>query len=108
MIDPNFWMAIEFEHMLVIQLDSVMCHGTIKAFLEYDYIGAPWKHRPENLDVGNGGFSLCCHSKMEWCANYKVPKSNFCLGCEDLYAKCVNDMGTLAPLTAVWQFSMEA
>lgn len=45
-------------HALVIQWDSFILHGEAwdPAFLDYDYIGAPWGHRP--VEVGNGGFSL--------------------------------------------------
>jgi hypothetical protein len=45
-------------HVLVIQWDSFILDGAAwnPAFLDYDYIGAPWGHRP--VAVGNGGFSL--------------------------------------------------
>lgn len=45
-------------HVLVIQWDSFILDGAMwnPAFLDYDYIGAPWGHRP--VAVGNGGFSL--------------------------------------------------
>lgn len=47
-------------HVLVIQWDSFILRGDLwqAAFLDYDYIGAPWPHRPPALAVGNGGFSL--------------------------------------------------
>ncbi len=46
------------EHVLVIQWDSFILRGDLwqPEFLQYDYIGAPWPHRP--VAVGNGGFSL--------------------------------------------------
>lgn len=45
-------------HVLIVQWDSFILHGEAwsDTFLEYDYIGAPWNHRP--VIVGNGGFSL--------------------------------------------------
>jgi hypothetical protein len=45
-------------HVLVIQWDSFILRGDLwrPEFLDYDYIGAPWGHRP--VAVGNGGFSL--------------------------------------------------
>jgi hypothetical protein len=45
-------------HVLVVQWDSFILHGEQwdPRFLDYDYIGAPWEHRP--VAVGNGGFSL--------------------------------------------------
>jgi hypothetical protein len=48
------------EHALVIQWDSFILNGAAwrPGFLDYDYIGAPWPHRPVAVAVGNGGFSL--------------------------------------------------
>lgn len=45
-------------HVLVVQWDSFILQGEQwdPRFLDYDYIGAPWEHRP--VAVGNGGFSL--------------------------------------------------
>ncbi|MGV7210516.1 DUF5672 family protein [Oxalobacteraceae bacterium A2-2] len=47
-------------HVLVVQWDSFILHGERwdARFLGYDYIGAPWAHRPAAVAVGNGGFSL--------------------------------------------------
>jgi hypothetical protein len=46
------------QHVLIVQWDSFILHGEHwdPDFLNYDYIGAPWEHRP--VAVGNGGFSL--------------------------------------------------
>lgn len=46
------------DYVLVVQWDSFILAGQAwdPAFLDYDYIGAPWTHRP--VAVGNGGFSL--------------------------------------------------
>lgn len=46
------------KYVLVVQWDSFILDGQMwePAFLDYDYIGAPWPHRP--VAVGNGGFSL--------------------------------------------------
>lgn len=45
-------------HVLIMQWDSfIVDHREWQScFLDYDYIGAPWSHRP--VAVGNGGFSL--------------------------------------------------
>jgi hypothetical protein len=45
-------------HALVMQWDSFILDPSAwdPAFLDYDYIGAPWPHRTH--PVGNGGFSL--------------------------------------------------
>lgn len=46
------------DFVLVVQWDSFILDGQLwdPAFFDYDYIGAPWTHRP--VAVGNGGFSL--------------------------------------------------
>jgi hypothetical protein len=47
-------------HVLVIQWDG-MPHSPAHwddAFLQYDYIGAPWPGVPTSFAVGNGGLSL--------------------------------------------------
>ncbi|MGK5015892.1 DUF5672 family protein [Janthinobacterium sp. HLS12-2] len=45
-------------HVLIVQWDSFIVDARQwqSAFLDCDYIGAPWSHRP--VAVGNGGFSL--------------------------------------------------
>ncbi|MDD3327074.1 MAG: DUF5672 family protein [Zoogloea sp.] len=45
-------------HVLIMQWDSFIVDPQAwdAAFLDYDYIGAPWPHRSQ--PVGNGGFSL--------------------------------------------------
>lgn len=46
--------------VLVTQWDGfvVNASGWDDAFLDWDYIGAPWADQPSALSVGNGGFSL--------------------------------------------------
>jgi hypothetical protein len=57
------------EHVLTIQTDAVLCSNSpysINDFLEYDWVGAPWKKWPHLLS-GNGGilcFSLADLSMM--------------------------------------------
>ena len=48
------------DFVLVVQWDSFILDGQLwdPAYLAYDYIGAPWSHRPLAVAVGNGGFSL--------------------------------------------------
>ena len=50
-----------YEHILIHQLDAFVFSDALERFcaLGYDYIGAPWSHRPgAGRCVGNGGFSL--------------------------------------------------
>jgi GR25 family glycosyltransferase involved in LPS biosynthesis len=59
----SFYDYIPTETFLVFQTDTMIFKSNrhlINKFLQYDYVGAPWK----NGDVGNGGFSLRKKSKM--------------------------------------------
>ena len=64
MMSPKLLDAIDTEMFLVVQTDSLICRQgkeLIKDFMQYDYVGAPWKGRNA---LGNGGFSLRRKSKM--------------------------------------------
>ena len=56
-------------HCLVVQWDGFPTHpeNWDPAFLQYDYIGAPWPQFTDGHDVGNGGFSLRSRRLMELC-----------------------------------------
>jgi len=51
---------IHTSHVLCVQWDGYVLDGAAwdPAFLDYDYIGAPWPHFERGRNVGNGGFSL--------------------------------------------------
>ena len=66
---PAFWeqLGAEAQHALFFQTDSLLLHGDVAPFLEYDYVGAPWHRQNERwgprqaempAGVGNGGLSL--------------------------------------------------
>lgn len=64
----DFWNT-KPEHVLIFQHDSFMLRSGLEAFMQYDYVGAPWER--VNLDalpilynIGNGGFSLRKRDKM--------------------------------------------
>jgi hypothetical protein len=60
----KFYKYIPTETFLVFQTDTIILPQNahlISEFLEYDYVGAPWKHAG---DIGNGGFSLRKKTKM--------------------------------------------
>jgi len=62
-----FWEILKnhgCEHALIFQTDVVLLRDNIDDFLEYDYVGAPWKEQIFELKVGNGGFSLRRVSEM--------------------------------------------
>lgn len=57
---------VETSHVLVVQWDGYVLHPSAwdPAFLQYDYIGAPWPHY-QDFTVGNGGFSLRSRRLLE-------------------------------------------
>jgi hypothetical protein len=65
MVDATmeYWTGVKrivhTSHFLVIQWDSWIIRPDCwcDEFLQYDYIGAPWRYR-DGRNVGNGGFSL--------------------------------------------------
>lgn len=61
---------IHTTHVLCIQWDGFVLDATRwqDAFLEYDYIGAPWPHFTDGHNVGNGGFSLRSKCLLDACA----------------------------------------
>ena len=57
----RFWTSIRAEHVLIFQMDSVLCSMSpwrAEDFLQYDFVGAPWIDRWYGMDIGNGGLSL--------------------------------------------------
>lgn len=54
-------------HMLIIQHDGYILNPAAwdPAWLEYDYIGAPWEWYADGMQVGNGGFSLRSKKLMD-------------------------------------------
>lgn len=61
-------------HVLCVQWDGYVLDPARwePAFLEYDYIGAPWPHFGDTMRVGNGGFSLRSRRLLEACATLDV------------------------------------
>jgi hypothetical protein len=60
-------------YALVIQWDGYVVEPSAwrRAFLKYDYIGAPWPDLPAERAIGNGGFSLRSRRLMEAVAAMK-------------------------------------
>ncbi|CAF1541530.1 unnamed protein product [Rotaria sp. Silwood1] len=62
----KFYEQIIGEKILFFQLDSLFCSNSphkLTDYLQYDYIGAPWRMTSERGVVGNSGFSLRTRSK---------------------------------------------
>ncbi len=81
---------VETDFCLTVQLDGFVVNPGLwdPTFLDYDYIGAPWRTNlgralPTNYRVGNGGFSLRSQrllyesSQLTWTqdwSDYRLPK----------------------------------
>ena len=61
---------ISTSHALCVQWDGFVLDGSAwtPAFLDYDYIGAPWPHFHDAHNVGNGGFSLRSRRLLDACS----------------------------------------
>lgn len=103
---------IKTSHVLVTQWDGYIAHPDLwKAeFLDYDYIGAPWYHRPVDVSVGNGGFSLRSKRLLDTVKTLTLPPhqpedSTICIHLRD---ELSNNHGIrFAPLPLAQQFSCE-
>lgn len=65
---------IATQHVLCVQWDGYVLNPDHwdPAFLDYDYIGAPWPHFEDGMRVGNGGFSLRSRRLVEACASLPI------------------------------------
>jgi len=118
----EFWDLIIGEKVLIHQEDSCIFKYNIDEFLEWDYIGAPWKHDVyKDVKVGNGGFSLRSKSIMKQIINkiaikkykskYLVYDKEMVICPEDVYF--VSNMyeykiGKIAPFEIAKLFSTES
>jgi hypothetical protein len=67
----NLSSYINSDYALIVQTDGYITNINAwnNAFLDYDYIGAPWIHGTlHNTRVGNGGFSLRSKRFIERCS----------------------------------------
>jgi hypothetical protein len=60
---------VSTSHALCVQWDGFVLNGRSwdPAFLDYDYIGAPWPQFDDDHNVGNGGFSLRSRRLLDAC-----------------------------------------
>lgn len=61
-------------HVLCVQWDGYVIDAEKwdPAFLNYDYIGAPWPQFSDGMHVGNGGFSLRSQRLAEACRSLPI------------------------------------
>jgi hypothetical protein len=65
---------ISTSHALCVQWDGYVLDPLEwePEFLEYDYIGPPWPHFADGMNVGNGGFSLRSRRLLEACTTLPI------------------------------------
>ncbi len=70
---------VNTSHMLIVQHDGYVKNWKAwnKDWLKYDYIGAPWLWYADNMQVGNGGFSLRSKRLMELCSTLPLKTDRF-------------------------------
>lgn len=75
LLTEKFWSNFKGEKILVYQQDADIYHGDVQEYLKYDYIGPAWpKDQQDNqLQVGNGGYSIRTKDKMIECLNHVAP-----------------------------------
>jgi hypothetical protein len=96
---------IKYDRVLIFQHDSMILRDGIEEFLEWDYVGAPWKFQEHG---GNGGLSLRNPRK-----NLEVIKHrewSMAHGYEDVFiCNHLHEVGgKLAPREVCQRFSVEA
>lgn len=100
----DFWRKVKGNKVLIFQTDSLLLRSGIDEFLEYDYIGAPWRKPKEGQMVGNGGLSLRTKDVMiKICEENPVTEQIW----EDIYfMKHMKGVG-VADVETAKKFSME-
>ena len=102
-----FWSLIPHEKVLIIQPDSQLLRTGIEEFLQYDYVGAPWKFAEHG---GNGGLSLRTVNIMKRICEANQYRGEALDGNEDIFFSNIMfhmKMGNLAPREVCEKFSCE-
>lgn len=97
----EFWAELQCDKVLIFQSDSGILKKNIEDFMEWDYVGAPWKFQQHG---GNGGLSLRSTKAMIDTINsvaYQTLHGN-----EDIYFSN-HLVGKLAPREVCEKFSCE-
>lgn len=105
---------ITTDHALCIQWDSWIIDPSAwqAAFLNYDYIGAPWWHK-DGLNVGNGGFSLRSKKLLDYVAKHHylypppIARNEDDLLCRAYRGSLEHRGFTWAPEELAFQFAFE-
>ena len=103
---------VDTEYCLLINDDGFIINSDLwdDQFLDYDYIGAPWKDYGQLNRVGNGGFSLRSKKLIDLCTNI-----NALPGEHEDGAICLRNKYALeqhgckfAPVEVAMKFSLES
>jgi len=106
-----FWERyLDYDRVLIFQSDSEILKPGLEEFLEYDYIGAPWKDYDSDYFpyVGNGGLSI--RNPKVMLEVLAIDRWGRNMG-EDLFicrSMVNNDIGRLAPYELAKKFSVES
>jgi hypothetical protein len=76
----DFWYLLTGNKILIHQEDSIIFKKNIADFLQYDYIGSPWKLADSTINspsLGNGGFSVRTKSVMIEILSKKMDLTNY-------------------------------
>lgn len=103
----EIWEAIPFDNVLIFQQDARLLRTGIEEFLEWDYVGAPWRFQQHG---GNGGLSIRSKEMMLKIIKEIPYQGAGVHGYEDVYFS--NHMekigGKLAPREVCEKFSCES
>lgn len=104
--NPDFWNALPFEKVLIIQHDSELLREGIEDFIKYDYVGSPWKFQEHG---GNGGLSIRSRSAMIEISESSLYRNANVDGQEDVYFsnRMINSKWNLAPRQICSDFACE-
>jgi len=109
----ELWRHVPTTHALIIQHDGFVLNGEAwnPAWLEYDYIGAPWSQFEDGNRVGNGGFSLRSWNLLYHADGLVQPGMRIdaedCFICRDHYHDLLACGIRFAPVNVAMQFSVE-
>lgn len=91
--EEDFYGYIPTENFLIFQTDTLILSKNkdkIYDFLKYDYVGAPWPEKLNNvrgMHVGNGGLSLRRKTKMMELLKYKTISKEYAKYYDSHYEK---------------------
>jgi hypothetical protein len=107
----NFYKLFKSEFILIFQTDTGIIYNNILHFLQFDYVGAPWKNNyglfGKPVYVGNGGLSLRKVKTMLEICSVHNNGINFRYNEDVFIANCVNHSYNLPSVEIAKLFSNE-